>query len=578
MSSPVEQIKERLTIADVIGSYLKLERAGASLKAKCPFHNERTPSFFVSPARGGYYCFGCGAKGDMFTFVEQFEGLDFVGALRVLAARAGVVLRKVDPKVASAEARLYLTLEKATRFFEQELERNHEALAYLSARGLTSETLKHFRLGFAPNEWRSLSEALQKEGCSADELLRVGLIKKAEKGSGYYDVFRGRLMFPISDSAGRVIAFSARILPSLDDKKTGKYINSPETALFKKSEVLYAFDKAKLPIRQADVAILVEGQMDALMSHQAGFSNTVAVSGTALTRTHLERLKRLSESIILAFDADSSGVGADERGVRLALSLGMNVRVAKILGGKDPAELIQKDKEVWRRVLENSKHVVDFSLDALFSLALADRELARRVEKEILPLIKLLPSPVEQAHFIREIAERAGLREESLWQAFRAIKEGPQETSAGTAPPSQAKAARMETVARRVFALLFFLEEAPHGSEAGNGQTARLKGEVERILGKETYRERRRAYEALRDVLLAEAEVFYGDAPSGEREETELLRHLEEEGLTEKLERVMRGLSLSERAKNVEESQKLLREAKALSERLASLKSSRFSQ
>src|SRR3989344_1155038 len=334
MSTPVEQIKERLSIADVVGSYMQLTRAGASLKGICPFHSEKTPSFFVSPARGSYYCFGCQAKGDIFTFVQEFEGLDFVGALRVLASRAGVTLQRLDPKMQSEYSRLYLLLEKATRFLEDELEQSTEAKEYLKHRGLSDETRKVWRIGFAPNDWRALFNHLLKEGFKPEEMEKVGLVKRAraedgspKQGDKFYDTFRGRIMFPIQDSASRVIAFSGRILPALDDGKTGKYINSPETILFKKSEVLHGFHLAKLAIRERDGVILVEGQMDLLMAHQAGYTHTVAVSGTALTLEQLARLKRLSENVLLSLDADSAGIRASERALSLALSQGMNVKV-----------------------------------------------------------------------------------------------------------------------------------------------------------------------------------------------------------------------------------------------------------
>src|SRR3989344_977751 len=346
MSTPVEQIKERLSIADVVGSYMQLTRAGASLKGICPFHSEKTPSFFVSPARGSYYCFGCQAKGDIFTFVQEFEGLDFVGALRVLASRAGVTLQKMDPKQRSEYARLYQLLEKATRFFEAQLREGSEARQYLTARGLSDESIRSWRLGYAPDEWRSLFDYLITEGFKPEEMQKVGLVKVSTQAdpagntaSGtkrYYDAFRGRIMFPILDSASRVIAFSGRILPRLDDGKTGKYINSPETVLFSKSHVLHGFHLAKLAIREKDATILVEGQMDLLMSHQAGYRNTVASSGTALTTHQLERLRRLSENLLIAFDSDSAGLKAAERAIGLALSLGMNVKVIP-LQDKEPA-------------------------------------------------------------------------------------------------------------------------------------------------------------------------------------------------------------------------------------------------
>src|SRR3989338_4475147 len=274
--------------------------------------------------RNSYYCFGCGAKGDIFTFVQEFEGLDFIGALRILASRAGVELTRIDPKTRSEHARLFLVLEKATRFFERQLFAHSEVQKYLSGRGLLPETIKTWRVGFALPEWRALREYLLKEGCSDSELEKVGLVKRARAddgtpkqgaAAGLYDTFRGRIMFPIFDSAGRVLSFSGRILPALAKDETAKYLNSPETVLFNKSSILYGFDRAKFAIRSKNAAILVEGQMDLLMCHQAGFDKSVATSGTALTEEQLGRIKRLSENLLLSFDADSAGIKAGERAV-----------------------------------------------------------------------------------------------------------------------------------------------------------------------------------------------------------------------------------------------------------------------
>src|SRR3989338_2708809 len=227
-------------------------------------------------------------------------------------------------------------------------------------------------------------------------------------------------MFPICDGAGRVIAFSGRILPSLDDGKTGKYINSPETILFSKSEVLHGFDRAKLAIRQKDATILVEGQMDLLMAHQAGYENTVASSGTALTERQLERLKRLSENLLIAFDSDNAGLKASERAIQLALSLGMNVRVIA-LREKDPADLILRDQAAWERAVKEARHIIDFLLDGILHSEEESRAKALAIEKQLLPLLRLLPSSVEQSHFLRTTAERSNLREEALWEAFKRI-------------------------------------------------------------------------------------------------------------------------------------------------------------
>src|SRR3989338_177774 len=271
MDSPAQQIKERLPIEEIISSYLKLIPAGRNFKAKCPFHNEKTPSFFVSPERNSYYCFGCGAKGDIFTFVEEFEGLDFRGALKLLAVRAGVILESYNQREEGEKEKLYRITEEASLFFEKNMKNNAEVLSYLKNRGLNDESIKNFRIGFVKNDWRESYSYLTGRGFRDSELEKAGLVKKTEKG--YYDRFRGRIMFPISDSSGRIIAFSGRIF--VDDGKSAKYLNSPETPIFNKSSVLFGIDKAKEAIRKNNFSILVEGQMDLILAHQAGFKNTV---------------------------------------------------------------------------------------------------------------------------------------------------------------------------------------------------------------------------------------------------------------------------------------------------------------
>jgi len=289
-SSPTDQIKERLGIVDVVGAYLTLEKAGNNLKAKCPFHNEKTPSFFVSPSRNTFYCFGCGEKGDIFTFVERFEGLDFRGALKVLSEKAGVPITFESQTVRDERTRIYDVMKEAVSYFELTLKNEGKVKNYLSERGLTTGTVQRFQLGYAKSEWNALSDQLIKKGYSEKEIEKAGLIKLSDSErprdkntykERYYDRFRGRIMFPIADASGRVIAFSGRLFPEEDGN--AKYINSPETVLFNKSKVLYGYDKAKHTIRKANFSIVVEGQMDLLMSHQSGFPNTVALSGTALT-------------------------------------------------------------------------------------------------------------------------------------------------------------------------------------------------------------------------------------------------------------------------------------------------------
>ncbi len=426
MSTPVDRIKERLTIEEVVGSYVKLENAGKNFKARCPFHNEKTPSFYVSPDRNSFYCFGCGAKGDIFSFVEQFEGLDFMGALKLLADRAGVPLVFEKTETKSEKERLYTILEDATKFFEEGLRMNTEAQEYLKKRGISSETIRNFRIGYVPADWRLLYTHLVAKKFSDNEIEKAGLAKRVEqKEKGFYDRFRGRVMFPIADSSGRIIAFSGRIL--VDDGKSAKYLNSPDTILFNKSTVLYGIDKAKQDIRTKNYTILVEGQMDLVLSHQARIKNTVAVSGTALADTLTTRenavnnlgiVRRLSPNIILAFDSDAAGRKAAMRSAGIALSLGMDVKIADLPEGKDPADLVLANVEDWKNVLRTAKPVVEFQIDGVLKEASAHkldpRKIPTLLRERVLPFILTLDGAMEKAHFVKMIHEKTGLSEDSV--------------------------------------------------------------------------------------------------------------------------------------------------------------------
>jgi DNA primase len=422
MRGDVETIKERLDIAEVVKEHVKLEKAGQSYKGRCPFHNEKTPSFFVSPVRQSYYCFGCGAKGDIFTFVQELEGLSFKEALKALAEKAGVEL-KYQPQAKEARGekeRMLEALEAATQFFEKQLENNDAARRYISSRGIDEKSLKRWRLGYAPAEWRALYTHLLSVGFSKEILLKAGLIKPVIEGSGKepYDVFRDRIIFPLSDSAGEIIAFSGRALLKETEPK---YINSPDSALFTKSEVLYGLDKAKEKIRRKDYAVLVEGQIDLTLSHQAGVDNTVASSGTAFTERHLERLKRLSKRIILAFDGDNAGEKAAEKATELALSLGLEVKIAKLPAGKDPAELVKESPESWKEVLRQAQPAIEHFLNAALAEEKDTRKRGIAVGRKILPLIALLSSSIEKSHFVSLIAQKTGIKEDVVWDDLKRV-------------------------------------------------------------------------------------------------------------------------------------------------------------
>lgn len=448
MRGDVDTIKERIDIAELISGYVKLQKAGQSFKANCPFHKEKTPSFFVSPLRQSFYCFGCGAKGDAFTFLEQMDGLDFRGALKVLAEKAGVEIEHRSTDESRLEKdKIFAALEETTKFFEKGLRESKQASDYLVSRGIVKETATEWRLGYAQNEWRSLYNHLQNSGYDKEIVIKAGLAKtnKENTANGPYDVFRNRVIFPLFDVNGRVIAFSGR---ALDKENAPKYLNSPTTPVFSKSQALYGLDRAKDSIRKKDYAVLVEGPLDLLLSHQAGIINTVASSGTAFTHEHLERLKRLSNRIILAFDGDSAGERAAERASELALSMGLEVKVADTPESSDPAEIIERDPNVWKDVLRNSLPAVEFFFGKLEKREKDSRKLGKLIEKKILPMIKLVGSAIEQSHFVSMLAKRTGIKEEMIWADLKKVK-APDFSVAGELLKETEKAEKVERAPRR---------------------------------------------------------------------------------------------------------------------------------
>ncbi len=473
-SSVVEQIKSRLPITDILSTYLTLIPAGTQFKAKCPFHNERTASFSISPERGVYYCFGCGAKGDIFEFVQQFEGLDFKGALTLLADRAGVTLdNTVVPTTATDP--LYSSLAAATLRSQTILAKHPEVLEYLHARGLTDETIASFRIGYAPSEWRFLAESISEKDRASYE--RAGLIKSTEKG--YYDRFRGRIMFPMNDSSGRVVAFSGRIFPETPDDP--KYLNSPETEVFHKSRILYGFDKAKTAIKKHNFAILVEGQMDMVMSHQAGFRNTVATSGTAVSETaigdaqaQLQVLSRLTPNIFLAFDGDSAGQKAAGRAALVALALGLNPKVVPLPEGVDPADYLKEgNSEAWKDLLKQSEHFILHELRAVRSVATSAHSFVGLMKERLLPFLARVASPIEKTLYIDTIAKELGIKASDVeheLSLFKQAQESVAKVSVVAAQESITPHKQSITLAERLVAL-----EHRYPSPAITAQVAELR-------------------------------------------------------------------------------------------------------
>ncbi|MFA5936768.1 MAG: DNA primase [Candidatus Paceibacterota bacterium] len=542
MNSPVQQIKERLSIEEVVSSYIKLDRAGKNFKARCPFHNEKTPSFFVSSDRDSYYCFGCGAKGDIFTFVEEFEGLDFKGALKVLAERAGVMLTEFNKEKESEKEKLYRIMEETAKFFEKNLTEESKAFSYLKERGLEDKTIKDFKIGFIKNDWRLLYSHLQQKGFSDKEIELAGLAKKTDKGM--YDRFRGRIMFPISDSSGRIIAFSGRIF--IDDEKSAKYLNSPETPIFNKSSVLFGIDKAKDAIRKNNFSILVEGQMDLILSHQAGFKNTIASSGTAITDSILSKeniinnlglITRLSKNIILAYDADKAGINASNRFAKIALSLGMDVKVAIMPEGMDPADVISKiGIDAWRESIRNSKHFIEFMLARILKDTSNDeRKAGRKIKEQLLPFVNDLESSIEKSHFITLISNKTGIAENALIEDLKKVESELkyEKEEIKIAKENVKEKLRKDPIERRLLGIAFWQENLPI-EQAG----IKIKKIDPELIFKKLEKAKEK-YKDLKEDLIYEAEEFYSDNENLDKDVNEMLLNLEEEYLNEELTRKM---------------------------------------
>lgn len=471
MDSQVEEIKNKLNVLDVVGNYVKLTKTGINYRGICPFHSEKGPSFFVSPARQMWHCFGCGAGGSIFDFVMRIEGIEFGDALKILAQKAGVELKRQDSKLQTERTRLYEICDLACSFFEKQLGSSaygKEAESYLLKRGISSESIKKWRLGYSPDTWQGLSDFIVGRGYQREEILKAGLAVKSDKGGNPYDRFRGRIIFPIFDLSSQVIGFGARVFKDADKKETAKYINTPQTLIYDKSNILYGMNFAKLSVRKNNQCVLTEGYTDAIMCHQAGFENTVAVSGTALTSQHLNILKRYAENLLLAFDMDLAGDNATKRGINMAQSQGFNMRIIDTYSGaKDPAETILENPENWKKSLEKARTIMDFYFDSAFAkLSSSDEanlspENKKQISKIILPAIKRLQNKIEQSHWAQKLADRLGVSQQAVLEELKDLKPemGGVEVKAAflySAPKESFTAeSRKKLLEERIFYLIF---------------------------------------------------------------------------------------------------------------------------
>ena len=441
----LDEIRDRVDLVELIGSYVTLKRAGNAYKGLCPFHREKTPSFTVNPTRQIFHCFGCGAGGDVFKFVMQHENVEFMDAVRMLAQRAGVTLQFTDAeRTETSQKEMLLKIhEEAARFFQETLLSHSSAKAardYLTNRQLGPEVVEAFGLGYAPGGFDVMERFAQKNGFPLEAMETAGLLARNEEGRRY-DRFRERLMFPIRDLSGRTIAFSGRILAK--DDRAAKYLNSPETPLFRKSRTLFALDRARKSIIDQRTALLCEGQIDVIRCHLGGFTHAVAALGTAITEEHAALIKRHADRVILVMDADTAGQNSALRSAEIFLGAELSVEVVALPVGEDPDSLIQKrGAAAFQALLDNPRSVVDFQVDILSARDDIRQEAGmRRVTRAAIETIRRSGSEVQRSRMLRELSLRVGMPEHTLREEMRRTTpstHGPRNASSDNPEPAVA--------------------------------------------------------------------------------------------------------------------------------------------
>jgi DNA primase len=419
-----EEVRGRLNIEDVVGEYVQLKRAGRNFKGLSPFTSEKTPSFVVSPDKHIWHDFSRGKGGDVFSFVMEVEGIDFRAALEQLARRAGVDLSLYDTKksgeLAQKKKRLQEANDLAAKFYHQCLLRTKPAIDYVfSARKLSKDVVNEFRLGYAPEVNDVLVRALTKRGFSKRELADAGLTNRFGG-----DLFRGRMTVPLMDGSGQVIGFTGRILR--DEPNAPKYLNTPQTLLYDKSRHVFGLSQAKEAIRKADKAVIVEGNLDVISSHQVGVKNVVATAGTAMTEWHLKALSRLSHNVALAFDGDKAGLAATERAIPIAQAVGVELSIVTLSNGaKDPDELIQNDPALWTQAIEAAEPVVDWVLAQYSARENMQSGAGKRsFTTAALGVVRHVADSVEREHYMRQIATMIDTSYDSLQAKITAASRG----------------------------------------------------------------------------------------------------------------------------------------------------------
>jgi DNA primase len=414
----VEEVKSRLSIEDVVAEYVQLKRAGRNWRGLSPWTNEKTPSFMVSPEKQIWHDFSSGKGGNMFSFIMEVEGVDFKGALELLARKAGIDLdqyRTTQRRGGPDKQRLHNLLEQAAKFYQAHFSKSNTTLEYvLKKRGFTKDTALEWRLGYSPNNGTALIDYAKKKGFTEAEIKQAGLSAQNYRG-GIRDMFRGRLMIPLQDQFGQVIGFTARLLE--DDDNAPKYINTPQTVLYDKSRHIYGLHLAKESIRKSKFVVMVEGNLDVIASHQAGVRQVVATAGTALTEQHLKGLSRFTGDIRLCFDADKAGLAATERAIPIASRVKVSLSMITMLDAKDPDELIQKDAKLWQKAIGQKQYALDWLMERYErQLDINSAQGKREYSDVLLPVVRALTDEVERDHYMNAIADKIGVSKTALDQ------------------------------------------------------------------------------------------------------------------------------------------------------------------
>lgn len=439
-------------MVDFLKTYLALSPAGRNFKAACPFHKEKSPSFIASPDRQIWHCFGCGAGGDAIAFLMRYENLEFVEALKVLADKLGLDFQRQGSSDQKQYDRLYKINESAKDYFKANLTNSSAGKVYLRERGLKDETVEEFELGLASDAVDGLTRHLTKQGYNIAEIEKAGLIFKTKRGT-YMDRFRSRLMFPLSNSFGKVVAFTGRISPSYEGADVGKYVNSPETSIYNKSKLLFGLHKSKNIIRDSDAVVVVEGQMDLLMSWQDGIKNIVATSGTAVTPDHLKLLRRLTGNLMIGFDSDEAGQMAAERTIDLAQRADFLVRVVG-LSSKDPADIVKEQPGQMIKLISSANSAMEYYM-ARYLRSDVDAGTHKNNLRLMLAKIKNIYSPVDRSHWLKELSTKTNIDEKFLFEEMSLIKsdaKGEAATAAGGG--DKQSLSRSEIIAQRLLSLV----------------------------------------------------------------------------------------------------------------------------